>query len=89
LPVDKPEEAAVDRDLGNIPRALARLDFGHSEQAGMGQAARIQSPEKYKMRISAPVAIVRRRSRRPKARRIREKRLRSDMLYSRLGSAPL
>jgi hypothetical protein len=32
---------------------------------------------------------VRRRSRRPKARRIREKRLRSDMLYSRLGSAPL
>ena len=55
----------------------------------MGQAARIHSPEKYKMRISAPVAIVRRRSRDPKARGIREKRLRSDMLYSRLGSAPL
>ena len=71
------------------PRALARLDFGHSAQAGVGHASRIQSPEKYKMRISAPVAIVRRRSRRPKARRIREKRLRSDMLYSRLGSAPL
>jgi len=55
----------------------------------MGHAARIQSPEKWKTRISVPSPIVRRQSKRPKARKTRYKRLRWVMLYSRLGSAPL
>jgi hypothetical protein len=88
LAIEKAENATTHGDFGNIAASIGKARYWPFRTGWIGPDGKDPTAE-IMTRISAPSPIVRRRSRRPKARRTRDERLRSGMVYSRLGSAPL
>ena len=82
LPVDKPEEAAVDRDLGNIPPGIGKTRFWPFRTGGNGPGG--QNPLAGKIQDEDQRAGRDREAaeKRPNPRKTREKRLGSVLIWS-------
>ncbi len=89
LPVDGPEDATMNRDLGYIAPGICKARFWPFRTGGIGPLRKEPVTKKIQRQDSARQARSSRRSRRPRARKTRDKRPRSGVNYSRLGSAPL